>query len=149
MLRVPRFQTSMTLLLLGGLWLSTGCGSGRPATCRVSGKATFGGGAWPKAGTIYFTPTEVGEGGIKRPGTGAFDINGNYLASSWDKGDGLLPGKYNVSVECWLAPPSMDGPPARSCVPQRFGNASTSGITLTVAPGERSKTFDFDVPRDR
>jgi hypothetical protein len=106
-------------LLLCGLAFYAGCGSGRPATTRVSGKVTLGGGAWPKAGTLYFNPLEVPEGGIKRPAMGVFDVNGIYSASSWDKGDGLLPGKYNVSVECWLSPPSMGGPPAKSCVPAK------------------------------
>jgi hypothetical protein len=141
--RLPR---TLLLVLLSALVFDSGCGSDRPATTRVSGKLTLGGGVWPKAGTLYFTPAEAEEGRIKRPGTGAFNLNGDYSVSSWEKGDGLLPGKYNVGVECWITPPSMGGPPAKSCVPVKFSNASTSGIVLTIEPGEKRKTFDFDVP---
>ena len=104
------------LLFCGGMTLLLGCGSGHPPTTVVSGKITLAGKTLPKAGAIYFTPLE---GALKRPGVGEFDANGNYTVRSWNEGDGLLPGKYKVSVECWVVPPTMGGAP-KSYIPDKY-----------------------------
>ena len=69
---------------------------------------------------LFFAPSEPAEGFPRRPGTADFNEDGEFEASSFKTGDGLLPGKYVVNVECWEVPPSMGaGPPAKTAVPGR------------------------------
>jgi hypothetical protein len=98
-----------------------GCGgSERPSTVPVSGKITFAGGPPPAEGTVNFMALEAAEGFPKRPGAGKFDADGNLTVRSFTEGDGLVPGKYRVRVECWKVPPSMDGPESVSYVAEDY-----------------------------
>ena len=60
-------------LLIGLLAVAAGCGSDLPETVKINGKVTFDGQAPPKAGIVYFLPTEAAAGFPSRPGTGEFD----------------------------------------------------------------------------
>ena len=134
-------QTSLLLLVLLALPL-LGCGSDRPATIRTSGKVTFNGGPPPAEGMVQFTTITPAEGYDRRPGRGKFDTSGNYKATSFTDGDGLVPGTYRVRVECWKTPPSMEGTPGVSYVPAVFQKE------IVIEPGSGSQTFDIDVPQE-
>ena len=112
----------------------------------VQGKITFGGKAWPKEGMLYFLPVEAPAGVSKRPGAALFDREGNFRAGSFGKGDGLLPGRYKITVECWEVAPSMEGPPAKSYVPAKYQNAATSDLELTAVAGAPQTGVVLDVP---
>ncbi len=66
----------------------------------VSGKVTFAGGPCPAAGTVTFTPLEVAAGLPRRPASGTFHEDGTFFVTSFKKGDGLIPGRYKVTVSC-------------------------------------------------
>ena len=55
---------------------------------------------------------------------------------------------YQVGVECWENPPSMDGggPPV-SYVSKAYESSKTSGLEVTVKPGDRLVEVTFDVPK--
>ena len=104
-------------LLLG---LLTGCGPSHPTTVAVRGKVTYGGGSWPKAGLLYFTIVTAAKDFPGRTGTARFETDGAFEAMTWKPGDGLMPGRYRVGVECWKVPPTMGGPKPVSYVPLKF-----------------------------
>jgi hypothetical protein len=93
--------------------VAAGCGSGHGLPLvPVSGQITFQGGPPPAQGSITFVQT--GDSGIeglpKRPGRAAFGTDGKYQATTFEEGDGLLPGTYEVNIMC-LDPAAQSGQP--------------------------------------
>jgi len=124
-----------------------GCGGSKLDTVSVSGRVTYGGGDWPKPGVVYFTAVKAGAGSTLHPGSGQFGTDGRFTVKSANT-EGLAPGEYTVKVECWEQEPSMDNPSAaKSYVPDKFRNAKTSGLTLTIKPGDSSVKFEKDIPK--
>jgi hypothetical protein len=123
------------LLLVLGL---AGCGKPTVLTVPVQGRITYGGGDWPKPGMLYFAPIEPAANFPQRPGRASFSPDGNFRAMTFKEGDGLIPGKYRINIECWETPPSMDAgaPAAKSYVPAKF-------------PSEKSNDLEIDVPANR
>lgn len=83
----------------------SGCGKSGPETVPVRGKVTFGGGPCPANGAVSFAPREVPEGLPRRPTSASFDTDGAFTVTSFDEGDGLVPGRYRVHIECWKVLP--------------------------------------------
>ena len=131
------------LAVLVPAWSS--CGSGHPRTVPVGGRITFLGGDWPAPGLIYFTVVEPAEGFPRHPGIAEFDRSGRFAARTWDPGDGLLPGKYKVHIECWQTPPQMEGPPPVSHVPEKYQSGHTSDLVLDVQPDSRGEDVLWDI----
>ncbi|MBN1393698.1 MAG: hypothetical protein JW959_01520 [Pirellulales bacterium] len=143
-----RFTISLLTPAVLCLMLAAGCEHG-PEVVPVEGRITYGGGPWPKPGVVYFLPVESAAGSSLRPAWAKFDTNGRFFATSFREGDGLVPGKYLASVECWEKPPSMSDPtPPVNLVPERFRSAQTSGLEFTVDPGRKSVSLDWDVPKE-
>ena len=145
-----RVLPAASSLLVAALCLavSAGCGRSGPETVPVVGKVTLDGGAWPTAGRLYFNPLETAEGLPRRPGTADFDTDGRFTVSSWEQGDGLVPGKYKVGVECWKVQPTMGGPPAVSYVAEPYQAAATSDKVVVIEPGSPEVELNWDVPRN-
>ena len=117
-----------------------GCGNtDRPKTIKVSGVVTFTGQPPEHPGALFFAPLEVAEGYPRRGGRALFETDGQYAATSFDEGDGLIPGTYKVRVESWKKPPGM-GSPGVSYVPAGF-----EAPDLVVSEDERSIQFNLDV----
>ena len=126
-----------------------GCGGTQhPATLAVSGRVTLGGGEWPVAGRMYFNSLEPAAGFPRHPGMAEFAADGRFTASTWGHGDGLMPGRYKVGVECWKVPPTMGGPPAVSYVADSHLAAARSPIELTVEAGKPLSGLEWDIPRN-
>ncbi|MBN9122593.1 MAG: hypothetical protein J0I06_26170 [Planctomycetes bacterium] len=125
--------------------LAAGCGPDGPKCVPVSGKVTLDGGKVPGPGFIYFTTDGSGKEGISRPGTAEFDTEGNYRAMTFAPGDGLLPGKYLLRVDCWKTAPNLEGKPTVSFLPQRYQNAAQSKLELTVEPGAKPVTYNIEL----
>jgi hypothetical protein len=138
---MPRRSLVISALLLA----SVGCSSGLPQTIKVSGHVTFDGQPPPGPGTVYFLPTEAGEGFPSRPATGDFDKSGSFKAQTFDPGDGLMPGKYIMHIECWEVPPNMEGKPFKSFVPKKYQSALTSGFKLDITPDMGPQQIALDV----
>ena len=126
--------------------LLAGCGRSGPELVEVRGKVTFQGGKWPAPGTLYFTPSAPAQGMPARPAPADFDVDGNFVVTSFREGDGLIPGKYKVGVECWKVPPSMGGPPAVSYLDPKYQSPQTSGIEVTIVSGQGDVELELDVP---
>lgn len=76
----------------------------------VSGQIKFAGGPCPAAGNVTFTPIKVEAGLPRRPGSATFHNDGQFVITSFQKGDGLLPGRYKVSVTCFSGLPDPRSP---------------------------------------
>jgi len=108
--------------------LLIGCNGGGPATYRVAGKVTYQGDALP-TGNVMFVP-DSGPAAAT-----AIGPDGSYTLQA-------VAGRHRVVVTAVLvAPPDADemtyqAPPP--LVPQRFGRAETSGVTVTVEPNNKN-----------
>ena len=130
----------LTRLIVLVACFAIGCSkSDRPQTVNVVGTITFDGQPPKRPGGIFFAPVEVEAGLPKRGGRALFDVDGKFVATSFDPGDGLIPGTYRISVECWKTPPGM-GKPASSFVPKGFAPDD-----LIVSSEESVVTLDLDV----
>lgn len=138
--------TSACLLMVVSL---PGCGNDRPKTIPVSGRVTYGGGDWPTGGRLYFTSIEPAEGYIRRPGKAFFDADGNFRAGSWEESDGLVPGKYKVSVECWKTAPTMGGPPSESYVATEYQVAAKTPWEIEVTLDGGAVKLERDIPKPK
>jgi len=140
-------MTSRAVFALAGLLLLSvaGCGPNRPDTVPVSGQVLFAGEQPGGEGMVYFTPLEPAEGFPRRPGRAAFGPDGQFVATTFEEGDGLMPGTYRVAFDCWDKPPKPVGPPSRSLVPPPYGEPSTSPLELEVEIGVPQNDLTFDL----
>jgi hypothetical protein len=126
-----------------------GCKREGPEVVPVEGVITFSGGPWTKPGVLYFLPEKPAPGMPNRPATGNFDADGNITVSTFKKGDGLIPGKYKIGVEHGDVVTAMDSPtPTKSIIPQRYRSAFSSGLTVTVEPGQRVVKLNLEVAKE-
>lgn len=154
------------LLLLAALVLS-GCG-GRPETCKVWGRVTVGG--KPLAGAhVTLHPSEEGRG---RAAHGSTDAAGKYTLTTFQPGDGAVPGEYKVAIKKVRIKSDIDvttlTPNAQSAgktdqyakmvigndrespvipageIPTRYHDPETSDIVITVDPTKPNE-FNWDL----
>lgn len=143
----------MLLAALVAVTLAGGCSGGRRGVelVRVSGRLTCAGGPMPAAGQVLFVPRPAaGQASASRPlrpASASFGIDGEFRATSWTPGDGLVPGSYAVVVDCWRVPPTMDGPSAESFIAPAYGAAGTTPLELVVPPESGPLEVSFDVAR--
>ena len=99
-----------------------GCSNKRAVkTVPVEGTVRLEGGAWPAPGNISFVPVEAAAGYPLRPGWAEFNQQGEFAAGCFEDGDGLVPGKYKVNIDCWDTVPQVGKKtPAASCIPAKY-----------------------------
>ena len=121
---------------------SAGCGSGQLGTAPVSGKVSFNGAPVP-GGTITFYP--AGEGGDSRPASGAVNPDGTFSLTTYEPGDGAVPGKYKVG----FSPPEMpaveapEGAHAAAPKPSPFAGLRPMVPEVEVASGSNDFSVDL------
>jgi hypothetical protein len=133
-------QVSKAVFALGILCLISvsGC-SCSDFESRVSGRVTLDGNPIG-LGFLVFVP----EGGETNPANGAIQSDGSYELKTANT-EGLRAGKYKISVTILDQP---DVPPgersyivAKSRIPSKYNDITTSGLEFEVAPG--SNTIDI------
>ena len=139
--------TNHHAIVLGILFiLASGCGPSRPEMVPVSGTVTIDGNVPQGPGSIYFHPVETAPGLPARPATAAFDNSGRWTVKTFEEGDGLIPGRYKVSVECWEVPPNMNGRPVKSRIAARYQSATSSGLEeIIIESGSSARKIDFEL----
>jgi hypothetical protein len=135
-------RTVVAALVLVSLLLSGGCGHSGPETVAIQGKLTFEGGKVPPHCTVYFQPQQAAKGLPLRPANSKIDDQGRFTVTSFRRGDGLVPGTYGVTVEYFQ--PKPGGDPARE---DGWVRHSKQLGELTIAPGSKTVTADFSVPK--
>ena len=137
------FRTRNLLGLACSLTLLCGCSEQRTLTVPVEGQITFGGDVCPGPGSVVFGPISETQGYPRRPARGSFGVDGKFGVTSFQPNDGLVPGTYQVRVDCWQKPPSELGPGV-SFVPKDF-----SPPNVKIDPDSREPfKLVIDVPRD-
>lgn len=116
-----------------------GCGKTKHGTTPVAGQITFGGGPCPAQGSVMFSPLDVPKDQPRRVGFAPFGTDGKFTVTSFSKGDGLLPGKYRVKIDCWKKLPE-DLEPGVSHVPDGFQPPD-----VTIEAGKPA-VVNIDVP---
>lgn len=148
------------LLLLVTIFMAvawtTGCGNGKLATIKVTGKVTFDG--VPLAGAMVNFSPKSSEG---HPAYGTTDGEGNYTLQTFlgNADAGTTPGEYIVTItkteggEVSTGMPegkstsdsSAPPPPPKSVIPERYGSSAQSGLSATVS--KENRVFDFDLTK--
>ena len=109
-------------LLIAAVGVVTGCGDGRPRRVPVSGTVVIDGAPVPH-GFITFIPSEG------RSASGQLDSEGRFTLTSYDPGDGTLPGPHRVTV---LARESLSETKAKWHAPDKYSKPDTSGIVVDI-----------------
>jgi hypothetical protein len=114
---------------------------------KVEGTVICDGQAVPGQGTITFLPVMDSDFEMVRQGTARFSRDGQFSASTYTQGDGLLPGRYNVKIECWETAPSFNGSKGVSLIERKYlESGTTSGISvLEIISGQPQKNIIFKV----
>jgi hypothetical protein len=139
---VPNSVRMVVLLLLA---LLCGCGPAPEKPYPVRGKVTFQG--KPVAsGMVRFSNTQAGIDVV-------IDVHDGVYAVAVTQTPGLPEGTYQVAIlpPRWARPLTPPGqaiakpaqPPVYLDIPTKYHQPSTSGLTLTVKPGDN--TFDVDM----
>lgn len=138
-LMLTRFHLA---LALAAITCCAGCGTSGPATVPVVGKVTIGGAPPPVAGSITFAPLEYTSGSPVHPGQANFDTNGEFRATSINSRDGLVPGRYGVTIYC-QKPRSNDleDPRRYSYIPSGYRPPD-----IVVDTTQEEVRLDIDVP---
>lgn len=122
-----------------------GCGGNPHGTVKVSGQVTIDGAPPPGPGTLSFTVVTPADGFPSRPAMAKFGVDGIYQVTSFQPGDGLVPGSYTVGVECYETPPNMEGKRVKSHIDNKYMNGETSGLELLVEPKSRALEFNIEL----
>jgi hypothetical protein len=118
-----------------------GCGDRGPVTKKVQGTITFSGGLPPATGKITLAPVEVTEPFPRRPARGEFDEKGNFTLTTFDAGDGIIPGRYSVNIQCWREKPTLETRLSANYVPPNFEHEVT-----IAADADEPVEIAIDVP---
>lgn len=136
-----RFGIAAPLILMIG-----GCGGASdrdgPKTVPVQGTITLEGQPLADASVTFLLADNSGST------VGRTDSAGRYSLTTFEQGDGAIPGEYGVQVVKYEEPPDevADGetPPLKSLIPEKYASVARSGLKATVADGA-DNTFDFDL----
>lgn len=93
------------------LILSSGCQDDGLEMVTVRGQVAFEGRDVPENCSLHFQPDGASSDTFLRPAIGKLDSDGALTVSSWKKGDGLVAGKYRVTVKYYDLKPG--GNPAQ------------------------------------
>lgn len=121
-----------------------GCGGDALPLTKVSGTISFGGSPPPRPGRVVFRPVRGSgrEGLPYRPVNAPFQTDGRFTASTLQKGDGLLPGTYNIHIECYSQQPGPSAPfDEVTLVPPGW-----KADDLVIDGDGGAVTLDLDVP---
>jgi hypothetical protein len=132
--RQPLWKWGANWAVFWFLLATMGCG--RPAyqleTAPVRGKVTLDGRPLPSGYVVV--PTSRG-----RMASGKIQPDGTFVLTTYDEGDGAQVGSHPVVVN-EVPPDEFSSVPIeqRISIPSRYGSAGTSGLQVTVEPGEEN-----------
>jgi len=158
---------SLLAVVLLASMLALGCpgqqGGDRPSTSPVSGTVTYDGQPVDGA-TVAFQSADG-----SRSAVGVTDAGGKYTLTTFESGDGAVPGEYQVKIFKYeveategpggeidmdspeYVPPEIAGEGAtedsgepENLLPEKYNDPTTSGLTATVSEGENTLDFPLE-----
>lgn len=138
-MRWPRQLHNRSLFGLASALLLTGCGG--PYNASVSGIVSLDEQNLER-GTVAFFPTAGGP-----PAYGQIESDGSYTVRT-GREDGIIAGEYQVTVAANEPPATQRSksggppPPGKSITPIWYRSQQTSGLSITVEPGNN----EIDLP---
>lgn len=129
------------------LLVAAGCGGS--GTIPVTGTVTLDGQPLPNA-VVAFAPKDG-----SRPAVGRTDAQGNFQVTTFTENDGVMPGEHIVTVTAfetvYNAKKPSDGSDEGTggrmdlkwIAPQRYSQASASGLSAAVSRGQTHFVFDL------
>jgi hypothetical protein len=102
--------------------LIVGCSDGRPKRVKVSGHVTIDG-APLKYGSVLFVPEQG------RPAGAGLDEQGHFELTTYEKGDGIIPGNYKVQIKGTEA---IGETAQRWHAPVKYSKTESSGIEYDI-----------------
>jgi hypothetical protein len=132
-------------ILCAGLFaiMTAGCGHG---TAPVQGKVVF---ADNQAAATeldgYVITMESAERKISA--TGIIESDGTFLVSTFEQGDGAMPGAYRVAITPPLGTLTSEGPAAKPIIDPRYGQLKTSNLDVTIEPGNNEYLVEVERAR--
>lgn len=136
-------QTALQVVTMLVCLLVAGCGGGSPLV-PVSGTVTFDGGTCPAPGNVIFKPVDVVGSAPSRPGRASFGSDGTFVVTSFQEGDGLLPGTYMAEVSCDRGVPNFNSPTPWEDITYLGPGYEPKQIVVTA--GSPAMAIDLDVP---
>jgi len=147
MQRLPSVAVLLTILFAS----VCGCfrdGTSGVMTVPVTGIVRYQGKPLPR-GSISFQPVQPAQGFPMRPASGTIDETGRYAMSTFAKGDGVIPGEYQVRIMSYETDPSPEMPASKAVwiIPKRYGNPNESGLSITISEtsGSSNVVKDFEL----
>lgn len=145
--RVFGVRTGALGLLAIALLLAPGCSAKGPKTVVVKGKVTYQGKAVPR-GMITFQPAELSQTAGSHPASGEIQPDGRFKMSTFKQGDGVLPGKYQVTIRALESEPQAEDLRAKPVwlIPPKYGDVSRTPLTVNVpadAKGAIEQSFEL------
>ncbi len=123
--------------------MASGCGRGPSlGTIPVRGRITYKKAPVP-SGRIVLDPVDAEGGGsdLVRAASGAIQSDGRFVLSTFEHGDGVLPGTYAVRIIA-MVDVELDAEPADQktewLVPEKYSSTRTSELTFEVPADARA-----------
>tara|TARA_R100001132_G_scaffold23821_1_gene22413 strand:- start:7875 stop:8318 length:444 start_codon:yes stop_codon:yes gene_type:complete len=126
----PVMRNRSGLLLLLVMLLCYGCGQpdDRLPTARVTGTIAFDGTPLT-SGNIMFFPVSGGKHAV-----GMIGEDGAFHLSTYESGDGAVPGKHKVVIQVSHGSPDGTAVPVKtSSIPAKYSQRDTTTLTAEVA----------------
>lgn len=142
MMQRQRFRWQWTSLMLLLATVMAGCGDNR-GLVPVTGRVTFENQAPPKPGHLDFGPLEAKGERPTRPGYAQFDAEGKFTVTSYQPGDGLMPGRYRINVYCVEREPQ---PVPGGMEAVTFVAPEYKGQEVEIVVGSNPVDLKIDVP---
>lgn len=134
----PKTPSGIAPLALA-LSLLAGCGGGEQELIPIRGEVFYNGAPMTE-GTVHYTPRDRGLG---QQASGGIGPDGKFEMTTRQRGDGVKPGEYLISVYAMAPHPgepssreeveAMGGKIERGfLIPEKYTDPTTSGLTDTV-----------------
>ena len=142
MFNSARRIVATTLICSASFWVA-GCEAKveRPKTVPVSGVVNWNGKPLTE-GSVYFAPDDKTKG---HPAVGSIGPDGKYVLSTFEKGDGAVPGTYKIAVQVMQGADEVAKKIGKKVLPDKYYDASISGLTATIGPDDAKKEIPVEV----